>query len=143
MSRNACNGENGKNGEKSPASDNLSWMPKVAAWRLAILAKLALLGKIARGLAIMAIMEKNVPAPWRVVILAKLAILAKIARGLAIMAKNVPAPWRVVILAKLAILAKIARGLAIMAKNVPETGDFGEVFVIFKHVNGWPHCFQS
>ena len=137
MSRNACNGENGKNGEKSPASDNLSWMPKVAAWRLAILAKLALLGKIARGLAIMAIMEKNVPAPWRVV------ILAKIARGLAIMAKNVPAPWRVVILAKLAILAKIARGLAIMAKNVPETGDFGEVFVIFKHVNGWPHCFQS
>ena len=100
MSRNACNGENDKNGEKSPASDNLSWMPKVAAWRLAILAKLALLGKIARGLAIMAIMEKNVPAPWRVVILAKLAILAKIARGLAIMAKNVPAPWRLEILAK-------------------------------------------
>ena len=36
MSRNACNGETG---EKSPASSDLNWMPKVAPWRLAILAK--------------------------------------------------------------------------------------------------------
>ena len=43
MSRNACNGETG---EKSPASGDLNWMPKVAPWRLAILAK------IARGLVI-------------------------------------------------------------------------------------------
>ena len=41
--RHACNGENGK---KSAASGDLNWMPKVAPWRLAILAK------IARGLAI-------------------------------------------------------------------------------------------
>ena len=61
-SRIACNGENGRNGEKSPASDNLSWMPNVAPWRLAILAKLAILGKIARGLAKM---TKNVLAPRR------------------------------------------------------------------------------
>ena len=46
MSRNACNGENGKTGEKSPAAGDLNWMPKVAPWRLAILAK------ITRGLAI-------------------------------------------------------------------------------------------
>ena len=58
MSRNGYNGENGKNGEKSPASDGLSWMPKVAPWRLAILAKMAILAKlaistkIAKGLAI-------------------------------------------------------------------------------------------
>ena len=49
MSRNACNGETG---EKSPASGHLNWMPKVAPWRLAILAKMAILAKIARGLAI-------------------------------------------------------------------------------------------
>ena len=55
MSRNACTGENGETGETSPASGDLNWMPKVAPWRLAILAK------IARGLAIMAI---NVAAPW-------------------------------------------------------------------------------
>ena len=65
MSRNACSGENG---EKSPASGNLNCMPKVAPWRLAILAKLTILAKIARGLAIMAI---NVPGPWRLAILAK------------------------------------------------------------------------
>ena len=52
----ACNGENG---EQSPGSDELKWMPKVAPWRLAILAK------IDRGLAIMA---KNVPASWRLAI---------------------------------------------------------------------------
>ena len=46
MSRNACNGENGETGEKSPAAGDLNWMPKVAPWRLAILAK------IARGLVI-------------------------------------------------------------------------------------------
>ena len=46
MFRNACNGENGETGEKSPAAGDLNWMPKVAPWRLAILAK------IARGLAI-------------------------------------------------------------------------------------------
>ena len=56
--RHACNGETG---EKSPASGDLNWMPKVAPWRLAILVKMA--------------------------ILAKLAILAKIARGLAICGK--------------------------------------------------------
>ena len=54
MSRNACTGENGKNGEKSPASDNS------LAWRLAILAKFAILAKIDRGLAIIV---ENVPAP--------------------------------------------------------------------------------
>ena len=47
MSRNACNGGNG---EKWPASGDLNWMPKVAPWRLAILAKLAISAKIARGL---------------------------------------------------------------------------------------------
>ena len=57
MSRNACNGENGK---KSPASGDLNWMPKVAPWRLAILAKMAILARIAKGLAIMAI---NVQVP--------------------------------------------------------------------------------
>ena len=72
MSRNACNGANG---EKLPASGDLNWMPKEAFWRLAILAKLAVLAKIAGGLATMAI---KVLTPWR------LAILAKIARGLAI-----------------------------------------------------------
>ena len=49
MSRNACNGGNG---EKSPASGDLNWMPKVAPWGLAILAKLAISAKIARGLVI-------------------------------------------------------------------------------------------
>ena len=38
---------NARNGEKSPASGDLNWIPKVAPWRLAILAK-----KITRGLAI-------------------------------------------------------------------------------------------
>ena len=52
MSRNACNGENGETGEKSPAAGDLNWMPKVAPWRLAILAKMAILAKIATGLAI-------------------------------------------------------------------------------------------
>ena len=56
-----CHACNGENGEKSPASGDLNWMPKVALWRLAILAKMT--------------------------ILAKLAILAKIARGLAICGK--------------------------------------------------------
>ena len=37
---------------KSPSSDGLSWMPKVAPWKLAILAKLAISTKIARGLVI-------------------------------------------------------------------------------------------
>ena len=45
MSRNACNGENGETGEKSPAAGDLNWMPKVAPWRLAILAKMAILAK--------------------------------------------------------------------------------------------------
>ena len=49
MSRNACNGGNG---EKWPASGDLNWMPKVAPWRLAILAKLAISAKIAIGLVI-------------------------------------------------------------------------------------------
>ena len=47
MSRNACNGENGETGEKSPAAGDLNWMPKVAPWRLAILAKMAILAKTA------------------------------------------------------------------------------------------------
>ena len=38
MSRNACNGENGETGKKLPAAGDLNWMPKVAPWRLAILA---------------------------------------------------------------------------------------------------------
>ena len=46
MSRNACKGENGETGEKSPAAGDLNWMPKVAPWRLTILAKLAILAKI-------------------------------------------------------------------------------------------------
>ena len=59
----------------------LSIMPKVAPWKLAILAKMAILAKIARGLVIIAI---NVPDPWRLAILVKMAIVAK----LAILAKN-------------------------------------------------------
>ena len=47
MSRNACNGENGETGEKSPAAGDLNWMPKVAPWWLAILAKMAILAKLA------------------------------------------------------------------------------------------------
>ena len=50
MSRNACNGENSETGEKSPAAGDLNWKPKVAPWRLAILAilaELAILAKIA------------------------------------------------------------------------------------------------
>ena len=43
MSRNARNGENG---EKSPASGEVNWMPEVAPWRLAISAKMAILAKI-------------------------------------------------------------------------------------------------
>ena len=39
--RHACNGE------KSPASGDLNWMPKVAPWRLAILVKMAILVKLA------------------------------------------------------------------------------------------------
>ena len=42
-----CHACNGENGEKSPASGDLNWMPKVAPWRLAILAKMAILAKIA------------------------------------------------------------------------------------------------
>ena len=44
--RHACNGETG---EKSPASGDLNWMPKVAPWRLAILAKLAMWQNIQIG----------------------------------------------------------------------------------------------
>ena len=46
MSRNACSGKNGETGEKSPASGDLNWMPKMAPWRLAILAKMAILAEI-------------------------------------------------------------------------------------------------
>ena len=51
MSRNASNGENGETGEKSPASGDLNWMPKVAPWRLAILAKIAMhaMAKLAKN----------------------------------------------------------------------------------------------
>ena len=55
MSRNACNGKNGETREKSAAFGDLNWMPKVAPWRLAILAK------IARGLVIMIL---KVPDLW-------------------------------------------------------------------------------
>ena len=51
----ARNERNGENGKKLPAYGDLNWMPKVAPWRLVILAKLAklaILAKIARGLAI-------------------------------------------------------------------------------------------
>ena len=54
MSRNARNGETG---EKSPAAGDLKWMPKVAPWRLAILAKLVILARIA--IHAMAKMAKN------------------------------------------------------------------------------------
>ena len=47
MSRNACNGENGETGEKSPAAGDLNWMPKAVPWRLAISAKMAILAKLA------------------------------------------------------------------------------------------------
>ena len=117
MSRNACNGE------KSPASGDLNWMPKVAPWRLAIWAKMdAKSGPLEAGdfgkngdFGEIGDFGKNchtchgengekspasgylnwMPkvAPWRLAILAKMAILAK-----------------------LAILAKIARGLAICGK---------------------------
>ena len=105
MSRNACNGENGETGEKLPAAGDLNWMPKVAPWRLAILAKM--------------------------VILAKLAILAKITSGLAIVAINVPDPWRLAILAKMAIVAKLAILVKITrnacngenGKKLPASGD--------------------
>ena len=40
MSRNACNGENGESGEKSPAAGDLNWTPKVAPWRLTIFKKI-------------------------------------------------------------------------------------------------------
>ena len=49
MSRNACNGENGETGEKSPAAGDLNWMPKVAPWRLAILAKMVILANRQRA----------------------------------------------------------------------------------------------
>ena len=67
--------------------------------KMAILAKLAILAKIARGLAIIAI---NVPDPWRLAILAKKAIVAK-----------------------LAILAKIARNACNgeNGKKLPASGD--------------------
>ena len=54
MSRNECNGENDETGEKSPASGDLNWMPKVAPWRLAILAKIAM-----HAMAKMAKLAKN------------------------------------------------------------------------------------
>ena len=47
MSRNACNGETGETGEKSSAAGDLHWMPKVAPWRQAILAKMAILATLA------------------------------------------------------------------------------------------------
>ena len=60
MSRNACNGENGETGEKSPAAGDLNWMPKVAPWRLAILAKMAILAILAKtAMHAMAKMAKN------------------------------------------------------------------------------------
>ena len=36
MSRNACNGENGETGEKSPAAGDLNWMPKGASGKAGI-----------------------------------------------------------------------------------------------------------
>ena len=72
MSRNA------RNGEKSPTSGDLNWMPKVAPWRLTILAKMAILAKlvilekIARGLTIMVIKT------FIAIIASPLAIFAKI-----------------------------------------------------------------
>ena len=86
--------------KKSLASGDLNWMPKLAPWRLGILAKMAILVQIARGLGIIAI---NVPDPWRLAILAKMAIVAK-----------------------LAILTKIARN-ACNGKNgkkLPASGDW-------------------
>ena len=120
--RHACNGETGETGEKSPASGDLNWMPKVAPWRLAILAKMAILAKTARGLAICGKIFKldvqkcmqwrkwrnwrKIASHWRFELDAKSGPLE--AGDLAKMA----------ILAKLAILAKIAmHAMAKLAKN--------------------------
>ena len=46
MSRNACNGENGKKRQKAGDSN---WMPKVAPWRVAILAKMSNLAQMAKN----------------------------------------------------------------------------------------------
>ena len=51
----------------------MNWTPKVAPWKLAIL---AIVAKIARGPVKIAI---NVPDPWRVAVLAKMAIVTKLA----------------------------------------------------------------
>ena len=60
MSRNACKGENGETGEKSPAAGDLNWMPKVAPWRPAILAKMAKLAILAKiAMHAMAKLAKN------------------------------------------------------------------------------------
>ena len=117
MSRNACNGENGKNGEKSPASDNLSWMPKVAAWRLAILAKLALLGKNRQRAGDNGDNGEKRPGPLESGDFGEISDFGENCQRASDNGEKRPGPL--------------------------ETGDFGEVFVIFKHVNGWPHCFQS
>ena len=49
MSRNACNGENGETGKKSPAAGDLNWMPKVAELSAisSIFAKYAIFAEIA------------------------------------------------------------------------------------------------
>ena len=44
MSRNAPTGENGENRQRAGDSN---WMPNVVPWRVAILAKMAILAKIA------------------------------------------------------------------------------------------------
>ena len=98
----------------------MNWMPKVVPWKLAILAK------IARGPVKIAINVPDpwrLAILAKMAIVAKLAILAKIARNACNgeNGKKLPAtgdlnwmpkvaPWR------LAILAKIARGLAICGK---------------------------
>ena len=110
--RHACNGENGETGEKSPASGDLNWMPKVAPWRLAILAKMAILVILAK--IAMHVWQKSpacngengetgekspasgdfnwMPkvAPWRLAILAKMAILAKCGKIFKLDAKSGP-----------------------------------------------------
>ena len=83
---------------------DLNWMPKVAPWRVAILAKLAILAKMAnldgekstlRGLAIQIRWQKWPLEEWRwriIAVSAKYAIFAKIA-----MFKRGPLPchWKI------------------------------------------------
>ena len=104
----------------------MNWTPKVVPWKLAILAKIAS-GPV--KIAINVPDPWRVAVLAKMAIVTKLAIEAKIARNACNgeNGKKLPAagdlnwmpkvsPWRLAILVILAILAKIARGLAICGK---------------------------